>query len=360
MAKKGKNKSKSIRQTKIITELCICTVAIVSAVYVFKVTYDRTENVPSSPFIETSAPQEIIEPSPEDPNKIIYETLTYPSSKKFEGELILVNNNNEYYGFNEELETVTHKIEEDNKISFAGADDSVQLRPVFYKALSSMFDDFYAETGIDDIVILDGYRTTEEQQNLYDEDLAQTGLETSERVAKAGFSEHQTGYACDLTTATTWDYDGQGDYSWIDQHCWEYGVILRYPADKTAITQIQHEPWHYRYVGIPHAYYISQNKLSLEEYINTLRTDYTYETGGLQIEYNNTKCEVYFVKSDDGNNETYIPVPSDKRYEISGNNSDGFIVTVYIEENNNNNNNNNGLVSNSESNSESVSTTDGN
>jgi len=328
-----KNKSKSIRQTRIITEICICTVAIVSAVYVLKVTYDRTQNVPESPFIETSAPpEESSEPVINDPNKIIYESIEYPTNKKFEGELILVNNNTEYFGFNEELESVTEKITEENRTGFSGAYDSVQVRPVFFKALADMLERFYQEKQIDDIIILDGYRTYEEQQALYDEDLAETGSETSERVAKPGFSEHQTGYACDLTTASTGDYNGQGDYSWIDEHCWEYGIILRYPEDKTAITQIQYEPWHYRYVGIPHAYYMYQNNLTLEEYTDLLKTTYTYESQHLEIQYDeNNKCEVYFVKSDDGNENTYIPVPSGKKYEVSGNNSDGFIVTAYLE-----------------------------
>lgn len=333
MAKKTKNKSKSIRQTRIVTEICIATVAIVSAVYVLKVTYDHTEAVPASPFIEisdnTESNSELV---PEDPNKIIYESIEYPTAKKFEGELILVNNSNQYYGFNEELVSVTAKINEEERTSFAGGDDSVQVRPVFYDALADMLENFYQEKQIDDVVILDGYRTAEEQQNLYDADLAETGLETSERVAKAGFSEHQTGYACDFTTSTTWDYDGQGEYSWIDEHCWEYGIILRYPEDKTAITQIQYEPWHYRYVGIPHAYYMTKNHLCLEEYTDLLRTSYPYESQHLEIQYDaNNKCEVYFVKADESSENTYIPVPSGKKYEISGNNSDGFIVTVYLE-----------------------------
>lgn len=330
MAKK--NKSKSIRQTRIVTELCVCTVAIVSAVYVLKITYDHTGEVPVSPFIESSVAEEPTEPVIEDPNKIIYESVEYPTSNKFEGELILVNNDNEYFGFNEELKSVTAGITEENRTGFAGADDEVLLRPVFFEALANMLERFYQEKQIDDIIILDGYRTAEEQQFLYDEDLAQTGAEFSERVAKPGFSEHQTGYACDFTTATTWDYDGQGDYSWIDEHCWEYGIILRYAENKTAITQIQYEPWHYRYVGIPHAFYISKNNLSLEEYINIIRTNYPYEGQHLEIQYDeNNKCEVYFVKSDDGSENTYIPVPSGKKYEISGNNSDGFIVTAYLE-----------------------------
>lgn len=338
MAKKNKvkSKSKSIRQTRIVTEICICTVAVVSVAYVLKVTYDRTDDVPESPFIATSVDDESINSTLDDPNKIIYESLGYPTTKKFEGDLILVNNNTEYFGFNEELVTVTYKIEDEERVGFSGGDDSVQVRPVFYTALADMLEDFYKATDIDDVVILDGYRTSTEQQQLYDDDLAETGLETSERVAKPGYSEHQTGYAVDLTTSSTWDYDGEGDYSWINENCWKYGIILRYPEDKSDITDIQYEPWHYRYVGVPHAYYMSQHDMTLEEYINFIK-GFTYVSGSsefeyaLEIEYDNTKCEVYYVPSDDGSDLTYIPVPSGENYEISGNNSDGFIVTVYLE-----------------------------
>ena len=326
---KNKSKSKSIRQTKLITELCVCAVAVVSAVYVLKVTSDRTEKVPISPFIETSSsPDTDIAIVPEDPNKTIYESIAYPTVKKFEGDLILVNNDVEYYGYNEELVTVNYEIADEGREGFIGCDDEVELRPVFYTAMADLLEEFYYQTDISDVVIYDGYRTYEDQQYLYDDDLANTGLDYSERVALPGHSEHQTGYSADLSTSTNWDYDGQGDYAWIDQNCWKYGIILRYPEDKTEITQIQYEPWHYRYVGVPHATYITENNLALEEYIELLR-NYTYEGEHLEIQYATNKCEVYFVPSDDANETTYIPVPSGKMYEISGNNVDGFIVTVY-------------------------------
>ena len=49
-------------------------------------------------------------------------------------------------------------------------------------------------------------------------------------------------------------------------HCKEYGFILRYPKDKSDITKIVYEPWHYRYVGVEAAKYIHANNLCLEEY----------------------------------------------------------------------------------------------
>ena len=54
---------------------------------------------------------------------------------------------------------------------------------------------------------------------------------------------------------------------WLMEHCWEYGFILRYPKDKEAITEINYEPWHLRYVGKEAAAYIMDNGLCLEEYL---------------------------------------------------------------------------------------------
>ena len=66
------------------------------------------------------------------------------------------------------------------------------------------------------------------------------------------------------------------------EHCQEYGFILRYPADKEDVTEINYEPWHMRYVGIPAATYIMENGLCLEEFVEQLQQairDYLAEGG---------------------------------------------------------------------------------
>ena len=54
------------------------------------------------------------------------------------------------------------------------------------------------------------------------------------------------------------------------ENCWKYGFILRYPPDKSDITGIVYEPWHYRYVGYGAAKYIYENNLTLEEYLEAI------------------------------------------------------------------------------------------
>lgn len=333
---KDVNKRKSMRHAKVITELCISAVIIGCAGYAVNSMIKKSHKIGQSDVVESSVVDiDITEPTtePEDPNKIIFESLSVETKSKFKGDLILVNNNNEYFSGHEELVAINEmNSQQDSPTYVVGNDNDMKIINVVYQPLISMMRDFNAATGYDDIVVIGGFRTAERQKELYDEDLEQTGSDHSERVALPGHSEHESGYAMDFTTSTTCDYDGTGKYDWINQNCWKYGFILRYPEDKTSITQIQYKPWHYRYVGVPHAYYMYKNGLCLEEYIDLVRT-HTYEGEHLKFtDDNGNEYEVYFSPSDDGAETTFVPVPSSLKYDISGNNSDGFIVTVYVNE----------------------------
>lgn len=90
-------------------------------------------------------------------------------------------------------------------------------------------------------------------------------------VAVPGTSEHHTGLAADITTPSfdrlNKDFDKTEAYQWLITHCAEYGFILRYPADKTEITKIIYEPWHYRYVGVEAAKIIMSEGICYEEFL---------------------------------------------------------------------------------------------
>lgn len=64
-------------------------------------------------------------------------------------------------------------------------------------------------------------------------------------------------------------------YTWLCDNSWKFGIILRYPEDKTNITGYDFEPWHYRYVGRYHAYKIHESGLCLEEYVSQLNASDT-------------------------------------------------------------------------------------
>lgn len=129
--------------------------------------------------------------------------------------------------------------------------------------------------------ICSSYRSVERQQELFDEDLNKliragyTYQEAYEEVAKEtmppGHSEHSTGLAFDIVSLGYQILDdGQektAENKWLQEHCAEYGFILRYPRGKEDITDISYESWHFRYVGVEAAEYIMENGITLEEYL---------------------------------------------------------------------------------------------
>lgn len=186
---------------------------------------------------------------------------------------------------------------------------------------------------MNDIIVTSADRTYEFQEALYGSRVDQYGEEYAGLyVAMPGHSEHHTGLALDLAVYTDgghgYTFNDITDYpKWLQANAHKYGFIERYQADKTPITKIAYENWHYRYVGKPHAFYINANNLCLEEYIDALRA-FTFEGKRLAInDDEGTAWEIYFVPAD-ATGTTLIPVPKHNEWEISGNNVDGFIVTV--------------------------------
>lgn len=334
------SKAKSIRRTKTLFEIAVTLSIICAGGYIIRGINERSQIVGESQHYAQPESAET-EPVTEtlDTDKVIYETYTVPTTDKFHGDLILVNENYRYYSGDENLVSINECNEEKGRTLFRAVDssdtDKMLIVDKVYEPMASMIFDFYDATELSNILIYGAYRSTEFQQALYDADLLETGAEESTRVAKAGCSEHESGLAFDLTTFPDYDFQGQEEYAWFTENCYKYGFIVRYPENKEQITKIQYEPWHFRYVGIPHAYYMTKNNLCLEEYINMIITQYYYQASE-HLEFtddNGNEYEVYFVLSDDTSDITTIPVPSGKKFEVSGTNVNGFIVTVYKDEN---------------------------
>ena len=123
------------------------------------------------------------------------------------------------------------------------------------------------------VYLSSGYRSYNEQSTNYNNKVAQVGAEKAATiVAPPGTSEHQTGLCCDITDVYRHPKDPDvlaytDTFIWLNEHCAEYGFILRYPEDKTEITGIMYEPWHFRYVGVEAATYMKDNGLCLEEFL---------------------------------------------------------------------------------------------
>ena len=133
------------------------------------------------------------------------------------------------------------------------------------------------------LYLVSTYRSVERQTALYrrkvnyylDQGLAQQEAEqqAARWVAAPGTSEHNLGLAADIVSANwysghddlTGEFEQTPEFAWLAAHCVEYGFVLRYPKDKTALTGVEYEPWHYRYVGVEAARYLTENGLCLEE-----------------------------------------------------------------------------------------------
>ena len=140
------------------------------------------------------------------------------------------------------------------------------------------------------IDICSAYRSVERQGEVFGESMkvrVKEGLsyweafsETSLNVALPGTSEHALGLALDLISNQYTELDERqeetAEAKWLKENCHKYGFILRYPPEKTNVTGITYEPWHYRYVGKEHAKKIMEQGITLEEYLQ----DYYQPEGG--------------------------------------------------------------------------------
>lgn len=125
-----------------------------------------------------------------------------------------------------------------------------------------------------DLVFRSGYRSYDEQDQLYKDYVARDGEEAANQYsAKPGQSEHQTGLSFDVGSDTATDdfrtsFGKTDEGMWIKEHAHEYGFIVRYPKGKEKITGYQYEPWHLKYVGKDLANTIYKQNTTLEEYFN--------------------------------------------------------------------------------------------
>ena len=339
MSKKNESKAKSIKKARNLTQFVICAVVVAAGGLYAKGVYDNMKPVPALSGSEASGVEiediEVSSSEPEiDPNQIIFNTIAVPTKNKFYGDLILVNNDHEYFSSGKEDLVSIMEMNDEKEISyFTSVDYTYTILRSVYEPMVDMIKDFYDKYSNDTLIIYGSYRTKEFQEQLYKERQENDDSSEAPLVAKPGFSEHETGYAFDFSESVDYDYEGTGDFAWINENSYKYGFIVRYTEEKEKITQIRPEPWHFRYVGIPHAYYMAKNDLCLEEYIQLLSEKHPYSGEHLEITTEDGKnYEVYFFASDDGAETTNVPVPTGYKYDISGNNVDGFIVTVHKDE----------------------------
>ena len=162
----------------------------------------------------------------------------------------------------------TDMVDIDGSLS---TNQNLKVKREAYDAYLKMLKNANAE-GLN-FAICSAYRSYELQESLYNQSLQSNGETYTEKMyAHPGQSEHHTGYAIDVTSASmNWglsqDFADYPDGAWITAHCSEYGFIIRYPRGKEDITGYMYEPWHIRYVGVDAAKEITEKGITLEEYL---------------------------------------------------------------------------------------------
>jgi zinc D-Ala-D-Ala dipeptidase/carboxypeptidase len=188
------------------------------------------------------------------------------------------------------------------------------------------------------IRMVSGYRSYSEQQHIYATSLQENGIEfTQSYVARPGESEHQTGLAIDVGESRE-----HMDIDFIRPHFPDHGVcqmfkrlaasfgfIQRYKEGKENMTNIACEPWHFRYVGIPHTLIMEKHNLCLEEYTEFIKA-FTYQHPYDFFTEDGLFTQIYYVQAVQADQDmTTVPILNGEKYHLSGNNKDGFVVTVF-------------------------------
>ncbi len=253
-------------------------------------------------------------------------TLSLSREKIHTGSLILVNNKHRYQEALKTSDPLAVLIPINENFP------AVKLQRRAVVLLTSLMNEI---SGWHGITAVSGWRSFQEQEQIWNDTLREQGLSfTKKYVAAPGCSEHQTGLAVDLgQKQKTIDFiRPYFPYSGICQKfrskAAEYGFIERYPAEKEAITGISHEPWHFRYVGAPHAQIMVQNNLTLEEYISFLE-HFPRSERAYKIQSGNQQILISYQKFIPDSAATTLMIDSRLPCSISGNNTDGFIITEW-------------------------------
>ena len=172
-----------------------------------------------------------------------------------------------------------NEVPEDYEVKLTRLKNEQAVDSLCYPMLQQMMDDCRAD-GLNPYICA-SYRTMKKQKALFADKVKRVLLEgcpkdeaedeAAKTVARPGTSEHQLGLALDIVDADdpqleTWQEDTPVQ-QWLMKNSWKYGFVLRYPPEKSSITGIIYEPWHYRYVGRQAAEEMHNKGLCLEEYL---------------------------------------------------------------------------------------------
>lgn len=177
-----------------------------------------------------------------------------------------------------------HYVPEDYSPDLVKLDSSITSKDIYverscFDALNAMIAECNRQCP--SVCVISGHRSNDYQAGLYNRKVSyyldegyskeDAKVAAAKVVAVPGTSEHQLGLAVDIIDTRSWSLTEVQEtlpaQQWLMENSWQFGFILRYPKDRTDITGIIYEPWHYRYVGVELATELYELDLTLEEYI---------------------------------------------------------------------------------------------
>lgn len=312
--------------------------------------------VPPDTSAQTVPPETTAVPENEDPafigppsaiRKPALEEIVVSNADVHTGNLILVNYDYAFVFPDSQPQTLLYgnrAKDENGKSVYALSRADISLNAELFPIFDGLLLDFYRASGCRDVLITSGFRTFDFQKQLMADRIASQGEEVARQyVAEPGHSEHHAGLAVDMVIFSGGQQYFFPEYdlaAWLVENLPAYGFILRYTDEFQEVTRCASEPWHYRYVGTPHAQLVTTMGIPFEEYHTYLR-QFTWNDTRLLIHPDGSVSEtdgldlpedgfmVYYVPAEEGDT-TSVPVPPEYAYEISGTNTDGFFVTVTL------------------------------
>lgn len=194
-----------------------------------------------------------------------------------------------------------------------------------------------------DLIVSNGYRSFNTQTYFYNKKVALYSKSLNSKdaqdqackvVAPPGMSEHQTGLAVDMTTRSLLQtknplseaFSKTREGKWLSENSWKYGFVIRYQPEKTKYTGIMSEPWHLRYVGLPHAEIMHKNKYCLEEYLETIK-----KTKYIKFQATSGKTyEIFYLDLPPTVGNLKLAASKNVIYDISRYGKYGFIITKAV------------------------------
>ena len=226
---------------------------------------------------------------------------------------------------------------------------SVRLFQPAFDALVEALQAAKEEAGLEHFIVMEGYRSVEEQQTLFNDKMERLSsrysnerliAETKKEVNYPGTSDYHTGlsFRMDVYQSGNNELNNQkfqaqsAQGAWLTENCWRFGIAFRFPAkdfpnaawqDKSYKTGVSSQLNLYRYVGKAHSAAMKVMDFCLEEYVEFL-IDHPhiciYEDGALVY-------EIVRLKGADSQTTFALPVPNPAvSYQASLDNMGGIVM----------------------------------